>query len=118
VLACEAPSGRDVGVAWLRLWSRGSEGYGFVDTETPELSMAVRPEHRGRGIGTQLLDRLLAEADRSYRAVSLSVSDGNPAVRLYQRLGFVAMFSVNGSTTMRRDGPRECDLPIVRGMTT
>jgi GNAT superfamily N-acetyltransferase len=105
VLACEEQSGRDQGAAWLRLWPPGEAGYAFVDHATPELSMAVRPECRGQGIGTALLRRLLAEADGHHSAVSLSVSDGNPAGRLYAREGFVPIASKNGSTTMRRARP-------------
>jgi GNAT superfamily N-acetyltransferase len=47
-------------------WPAGETGCGFVDSETPELSVAVRPEYRGRGIGTLLLRRLLAEADHHW----------------------------------------------------
>jgi ribosomal-protein-alanine N-acetyltransferase len=48
-------TGDPIGAAWLRLWSKDEQGYGFVDVHTPELSMAVRPEFRGQGIGTLLL---------------------------------------------------------------
>ena len=51
-----------VGAAWLRFFSRESPGYGFVDDHTPELSMGVRVDRRGRGIGSRLLADLLARA--------------------------------------------------------
>lgn len=44
---------------------------------------------RGRGIGTALIATLQAEAAAQRRPVELSVVDGNPAYRLYRRLGFV-----------------------------
>jgi ribosomal protein S18 acetylase RimI-like enzyme len=69
---------------------------------TPELSIAVRPEYRGCGVGTRLLEQLLVAADREYDAVSLSVSDGNPAVSLYRRAGFMCVSTSGGSSTMRR----------------
>lgn len=60
---------------------------------TPEaihlIDLAVAPGYRGRGIATQLLRELLAEAVASGRNVQLHVRGSNPAVRLYQRLGFV-----------------------------
>jgi GNAT superfamily N-acetyltransferase len=59
-------NGDAIGAAWLRLWSDHDHGYGFIDTVTPELSIAVRPDARGCGIGTQLLRRLLQRADESY----------------------------------------------------
>ena len=52
----------------------------------PELTIAVRPGERGRGIGSALLTALLDEARaRELPALSLSVSERNPALRLYER---------------------------------
>ena len=69
--------------------SRTSPGYGFVDEETPELTIAIVPSRRGRGLGEQLLSALLdrARAD-GYGEVSLSVEPDNPAIRLYEHHGF------------------------------
>jgi len=77
-----------VGAAWLRLWRPGDRGYGWVDDQTPELTLAVVPGLRGQGIGSRLLEHLLAAARSQYEAVSLSVTAANPALRLYQRAGF------------------------------
>jgi GNAT superfamily N-acetyltransferase len=101
VLAVEERTGADVGAAWLRLWPGLDTGYGFVDRATPELAMAVRAEHRGRGIGSCLLDALLDRASQRHRAVSLSVSADNAAVALYQRFGFRAIAASGGALTMR-----------------
>jgi len=93
--------GLQIGAAWLRQWQAGDHGYGFVNEATPELSMALLPAHRGRGAGTELLRRLLSVAAERFDAVSLSVSDSNPAKRLYEREGFApASHSAGGSTTM------------------
>jgi GNAT superfamily N-acetyltransferase len=101
-----AIDGEPIGAAWLRLFSEDDRGYGFVDIHTPELSVAVRSECRDRGIGTQLLQRLLQRADHTHEAVSLSVSPENPAIRLYGRLGFVTVTSRDGSsmTMVRKRG--------------
>ena len=51
--------------------------------------MAVVAAHRGKGIGEQLLRRLHEEArGRGTRALSLSVERANPAIGLYERLGY------------------------------
>jgi GNAT superfamily N-acetyltransferase len=73
-----------VGAAWLRWFSASDPGYGFVDESTPELSVAVLPGHRGKGIGSLLLERLLD----GVHSTSLSCDPQNPAWRLYLRLGF------------------------------
>jgi len=52
------------------------------------IDVALLPEYRGVGIGTYLMADLLAEARRSRRPVRLHVEPGNPARRLYERLGF------------------------------
>ena len=78
----------NVGAVWLRLLKGKAGGYGYVDDETPELSVALSPAYRGRGIGTALLTQLLERAALRYEAVSLSVSSENPAKKLYERLGF------------------------------
>jgi ribosomal protein S18 acetylase RimI-like enzyme len=52
------------------------------------IDIAVLPEHRGAGIGTRLLGELLDEAERTGKRVSIHVEKGNPAFRLYERLGF------------------------------
>ncbi len=100
--------GVPLGAAWLRRWSDDEKGYGFVDRATPELSMSLIPGHRRRGVGTMLLRRLMSKAEGRFAAVSLSVSALNPARRLYQREGFVAVGELEGGslTMVRRFAPR------------
>ena len=77
-----------VGAAWLRLLTSENRGYGYLNDDTPELAIAVHPEHRGLGVGSLLLTRLLEEAGHTYSMVCLSVRADNPALRLYERTGF------------------------------
>jgi GNAT superfamily N-acetyltransferase len=102
LVAVDAASGRPVGAAWLRLLAGEIAGFGYVDDETPELSIALVPEYRGRGIGATLMKELLAYADARYTAVSLSVDPRYPAMRLYERLGFAPVGVNGGSVTMVR----------------
>ncbi len=47
------------------------------------------PAYQGRGIGTQIIKKLMAQAVEEQRPLSLHVLKTNtPALRLYQRLGF------------------------------
>lgn len=90
-----------VGAAWLRLLPEDDPGYGFVDAATPELSIGVAPPQRGQGVGSSLLEALVASAREQARsAVSLSVEPDNPARHLYERFGFQVVSAVNGSVTM------------------
>jgi GNAT superfamily N-acetyltransferase len=54
----------------------------------PEITMAVREDVRGRGIGGRLLEELASEATKRFSALALNVHLRNPAVRLYIRCGF------------------------------
>ncbi len=68
----------------------------------PELSLAVADGARGAGIGTALMRELIAAAvDQGRAALSLSVALDNPVLRLYERLGFVAVSVSEAHQTMR-----------------
>lgn len=98
-LACDGET--PIGAVWIRR----IRAYGFVDEATPELSLALLPDYRGQGIGTRLLNELIASVASRYAALSLSVSRENPALRLYERLGFVIVKDDGNSVTMCRTLP-------------
>lgn len=78
-----------IGMAYCRLFTEEDHGYGYIDSDTPEVALAVREGRRGRGIGAELLTRLAAAAPVDGREqLSLSVERDNPARRLYERLGY------------------------------
>jgi len=52
------------------------------------VDISLQPEHRGKGIGTRLLREILDEGARTNTPVTIHVEDFNPAMRLYERLGF------------------------------
>ncbi|MEV7531869.1 GNAT family N-acetyltransferase [Streptomyces hydrogenans] len=100
-VVAETETGEPVGAAWARRLPEDAPGYGFVAPDVPELTLAVLPAHRGRGHGRALMAALIrSAADRSTTRLSLSVEDGNPAVRLYTSLGFVPVGRNGGSDTM------------------
>jgi ribosomal protein S18 acetylase RimI-like enzyme len=53
------------------------------------MDIAILSEHRGAGAGTRLLRDLLDEGTKSGKRVSIHVEKHNPALRLYERLGFL-----------------------------
>ena len=52
------------------------------------VDIALLPEYRARGIGSCLIQNLLAEAELVEKPVRLEVKKTNRALQLYQRLGF------------------------------
>lgn len=80
--------GEDIGACWLRLLPPGI-GLAYVDDATPQLGIALLPEHQKRGHGTRLIAEALSAAQsHGYRQVSLTVHPENPAIVLYERCGF------------------------------
>jgi ribosomal protein S18 acetylase RimI-like enzyme len=105
-LAVDEKNHKSIGAAWIRLMTKTEPGYGYVDDKTPELTLAILPEYRNLGIGSMLLALLLEEADSKYKAVSLSVTRGNPAVKIYYRAGFKTIKTSDTSLIMKRNNPR------------
>lgn len=95
-------AGTPAGACWLRLFTEESHGWGFVGPDVPELSIAVAPQHRERGIGGRLLAAAVTRAEQSgHPAVSLAVMpDNHRAHRLYLRAGFRRVAIVDGSAVM------------------
>lgn len=73
--------------------TRGGQPIGrlYLDCGANELRLvdiALLSESRGQGIGTAILGAVLREAERRGLPVRIHVEMFNPALRLYQRLGF------------------------------
>lgn len=79
-----------VGAVWYRLFDELNQGYGYVDSKTPELGIAVAEKVRGTGIGTLLMTKIIQQAIyEGYKSIFLSVDPGNKnAVHIYKKLGF------------------------------
>jgi len=63
----------------------------YVDRREDEVrivDIALLPAHRGAGVGGAILRGLLAEAAAAGKPLRIHVEQMNPALRLYERLGF------------------------------
>jgi len=95
-------SGSLIGAAWGRLFSEKNKGYGFLDTATPELSIAMKEQFRNRGIGTRLIQSIVNEYQQmGLNTLSISVDKKNKAYELYKRLGFETILETDTSAVMR-----------------
>jgi GNAT superfamily N-acetyltransferase len=91
-----------IGAAWYRQFKEREPGFGFVDEQTPELTIAVVPSRRGGGLGRQLMEALLERArQEGHKAVSLSAEKGRTG--LYERYGFRPVEEKDGTVTMKAD---------------
>jgi GNAT superfamily N-acetyltransferase len=92
--------GQLIGAIWIRF----IKGFGFIDDETPELSMAVLKEFRGKGIGKQLLTTMIdgLKCTRLNR-ISLSVDKKNFAYGFYKKYGFVDFYASEKSIVMTKE---------------
>jgi ribosomal protein S18 acetylase RimI-like enzyme len=63
----------------------------YLDRREDEIrivDIALMPAFRNRGIGSELLAEVMAEAEESGKTVTIHVEVNNPAMSLYNRLGF------------------------------
>ena len=81
-------NGEIIGAAWARRFSAEELNFPYGDEQTPKVSIGVKPNARGQGVGEQLMRTLIGEAVRRGLGLCLSVRTDNPARRLYERLGF------------------------------
>lgn len=69
---------------------------GYKEDEIIIQNIAVNKNLRSRGIGTALLSKCLRNvADKGYRKAILTVTEGIPAQKLYDRIGFKKYISFN-----------------------
>ena len=59
------------------------------DEEIRLIDITLLPPYRGKGIGTMLLHELIKKSKKSKKKITLHVDPLNPALYLYNRLGFV-----------------------------
>jgi GNAT superfamily N-acetyltransferase len=91
---------RAVGAIWLRLWSGDEKGYGYVSPTIPELTIALQPDYRNKGLGTRMIRTVISITKEQYAGLSLSVVERSPARQLYERLGFQKVGQVLDSLVM------------------
>ena len=57
-------------------------------TEFHLLDITILPQHRGAGIGSCVLRRVMEEAARAGKPITIYLENFSPSLRLFKRLGF------------------------------
>ncbi len=63
----------------------------YIDRRQDEIRLvdiALLPDYRGQGLGGSLMRDVLEEGQKAAKPVRIHVEHNNPAMRLYNRLGF------------------------------
>lgn len=81
--------GQAIGMAWLALLARTPRPGNALRCSADIQSVYVLPQHRGRGVGAQLVNAASEHAFRA-QATRVTVQSGRRAVPLYERLGFAS----------------------------
>jgi len=98
-----ASGGHPVGAAWYRLFPESRPGFGFVDEQTPEMTVVVIPARQGQGIGQTLVSALVERAKaEGYPALSVSVQRGHDDESLLREHGFEQVGEKGDTLTLRR----------------
>jgi GNAT superfamily N-acetyltransferase len=101
LIAVEDGSAQPVGATWYRLMSPDEPGYGFVDNQTPEVTIGVVRSRRRMGVGRRLLVALVGLARANgHAALSLSVEEDNFALGLYESVGFERLKMTGNAWTL------------------
>ncbi len=86
-LVAEA-GGNIVGAVWTCIMN----DYGHVDDDTPSFAISLYKDFRGYGIGTALMNEMLALLrKKGYKRASLAVQKANYAYKMYVNVGFVVV---------------------------
>ena len=89
--------GKIVGAVWTRIM----HDYGHISDDTPSLAISLYKEYRNQGIGTELLERMIALLrNDGYSQVSLSVQKANYAVGMYRKAGFEVLHETDEELIM------------------
>ena len=96
--------GQPVGAAWYHPWRKDDECHGFAKEQIPEMGIGVVGEARRQGVGSALLEALIARATKDgLRSLGLRVALENPARELYEKFGFRLQRTAGGSLIMVLD---------------
>lgn len=78
-----------VGAVWIRYFDDDYNTWGYVDSKTPEMNIALEDGYRGEGLGGKMIDKMFESLPDCVEQISISIHPENRCVSLYSRKGFV-----------------------------
>jgi ribosomal protein S18 acetylase RimI-like enzyme len=76
------------GAIWYRKLQETHNSNAFLNEETPVINIAVKPQFRGEGIATFMMNQFLQEIATTHKHVSVSVSDNARSIDFFKKFGF------------------------------
>jgi len=73
------------GAAWVRVLANGMA---YLNEDAPELTLAIKPDFKRKGIAHALMQQLFIETSKLYSQMSVSVRDIPAVISFYEKLGF------------------------------
>lgn len=103
------------GGVWIKLLKEEEKAEGFVDENTPVLTIGVKPEFREMGIASAMLEQLFLEAGALFEKISVSVLNSEKSVGFFKKHGFIEIENSFGKSpidgaetiTMLKELPKE-----------
>jgi len=86
------------GALWLRLLKKDDKANAYVDNKTAILTIGVKPEFRGEGIGTEMLKQLFLEAGTVFEQISISILNDEKTVNYFKKFGFEELKDSKGKS--------------------
>ncbi len=80
------------------------------DNRIEILQLQILPKHQGKGIGKQVLNKMIFKAEASNKVLFLKVLKENPAKHLYERIGFEVVGEDNHEFFMQKLPKQESPL--------
>ena len=69
-------------------------------------TIEIHPDYQSKGIGTAILKKMIADGEHKMKPIVLQVLKVNPAIKLYERLGFVIVETTKTHYRMTTTNPR------------
>ena len=76
------------GAIWIRKLNKEHNANGFINDDTPVMSVAITPKYKSQGIGSFMMEQFLQEAGALFEQISIDISHKEQSLAFYKKFGF------------------------------